>query len=706
MAYPSSDSSEATNAANAGSPQTSLGDPALEERFRSDEAFPRQATENLERRRAESTQLHRTHDESARLATLAQDEIEPAARRRAEEEDSQLAEEEAIRLAAESEAELRATEKQRLSALIKTLGQTATEQIDHMDEAKAPLTILEQIRVHAETKVCENAEREIRLQAEIEALRQTEEAQFKRIEEAETEARRLIEEQNRVRAAAEARRMAEAEARQRASEEELQRVADEARRIAEDEEQRLEHIVAIRARAEAAARQRADKEQLLSSQLLGLGEAAAEQLRRIEKAETDLSEAEEELRQLEEKARETVELAAIRLTETETRRQATAEELAHTEAEARSPAEKEEQRLAELESLRSQAKTKAQHRREQEQRLIAEIEALNKAEAEQLNRIADAESALRAREEELKAAEFEVSQEDVDRRTGLLTDSSDESERLPNYVQDGMSNAETATASSASKQSDRSSVNVREVVQFGGEERVALYLLDPLENTIPGNSTEDSGKSIHSVFSEQGITAASGERPIVTLLAERFRIGDPAERANALQQLAGLDENGAFSLITGLFDDSSEEVRNAAARSLYDLSTDRANAFTQALGEAPPQRRRQIITALVASGLVAEAIESLAGESREKTHDAFSLLFLIAQAGEVESLLQTIAMHPNIPVRLSVIKLLTLSNRPDIIPALRSLVVRGALPIDVRSALMESIYQMSSSKRERSPSAA
>jgi len=81
-------------------------------------------------------------------------------------------------------------------------------------------------------------------------------------------------------------------------------------------------------------------------------------------------------------------------------------------------------------------------------------------------------------------------------------------------------------------------------------------------------------------------------------------------------------------------------------------------------------------------------------------------LYLMSQAGEIQTLLEAIEKHPNSPVRLSVIKLLSFSNRPDIIPSLRRLAVRGALPIEVRSALMALIYEMSSVARERSLSAA
>lgn len=78
----------------------------------------------------------------------------------------------------------------------------------------------------------------------------------------------------------------------------------------------------------------------------------------------------------------------------------------------------------------------------------------------------------------------------------------------------------------------------------------------------------------------------------------------------------------------------------------------------------------------------------------------------MAKAGEVQMLLQTIEKHPDIAVRLSVIRLLTFCNQPDIVLAFRSLAVRGSLPTEVRSALMEAIYQISNNNRENSRSAA
>src|SRR3990172_5736531 len=187
---------------------------------------------------------------------------------------------------------------------------------------------------------------------------------------------------------------------------------------------------------------------------------------------------------------------------------------------------------------------------------------------------------------------------------------------------------------------------------------------------------------------EKGMEAIRDEDSAVSVIAQRLNSSDPNERVAALADLMQLDEEDSFTLITKSFDDQSAEVRNAAARALYGLKLDRAASFTRALRESAPEHRRKIGAALVGSGI--------AGESREKTYDAFSILFLMAKTGEVQTLIQTIEKHPNIDVRLAVIKLLAFSNQPEIVSAFRSLAVRGSLPTEVRSAVMEAIFQISS----------
>lgn len=181
-------------------------------------------------------------------------------------------------------------------------------------------------------------------------------------------------------------------------------------------------------------------------------------------------------------------------------------------------------------------------------------------------------------------------------------------------------------------------------------------------------------------------------------IQQRLASDEPSDRAAAIGDLARLDADEAFRQICAAFDDESSEVRDEAARSLYSLTDDHAEAFTRALRESSVERRRYIGAALASSGLADDAIGQLTGESRDKTYDAFSLLFLMAKAGEVQPLIRAVESHGDNEVRLAVVKLLALSGQQEILPHFRRLAVRGSLPTEVRSAVMEAIYQISSNQ--------
>src|SRR5262249_45691244 len=155
-------------------------------------------------------------------------------------------------------------------------------------------------------------------------------------------------------------------------------------------------------------------------------------------------------------------------------------------------------------------------------------------------------------------------------------------------------------------------------------------------------------------------THTSREVPIAAVVVESNPIlnrvsSESQERIQALNEIAQSGTEGAFQTITEAFDDSMVEARNAAARALYNWQSHRAAAFARALREARPDRRRRIGSALATSGLAAEAVANLNGASRENTYDAFSLLFLMAKTGEIESLIEIFESHPNVQTRLVII---------------------------------------------------
>jgi TubC N-terminal docking domain/HEAT repeats len=604
----------------------------------------------------EATARSRAEKEKQRIEVEAREQTEEAHRRQMAEQDLARAEGELKRMRAmeearraESEAKLRAA-REAHEAELAALRKTEDEQARRRAEEERRYLEAEARKKAQEDELRRRGEARFRAVAEeIERVKAREEARLKAAEDAQRlasdAARRRAEEDARRKAEAEARNRAEAEARLRAEIETQMRAEADARRKVEEETRR---------RAEEEARRRAEEE----AQRL-----AAENARRLAEQEAQRLAAEEARRQAEEAAR----LVA----QEEARRQAEAEALRRAEEEVRLRAEAEARQRVELEE-RIRAEVKAKIRAEEVAREEAE-EARRHAEHERIV----TEQAARAAARPESVSEIELAEID----------------ELP-----------SPDAAFQGVDQESKVTEIAEWFDASLENRGQIPSVDtPTPLTLPedqfGTMQEDAGGEFAPVSlpeshpAPEAVTVSSG-------ILQQLTSEKPAERAAAVSDLPGVGGEDAFNHICAAFDDQSPEVRSTAARAMFEFQEDRAAAFTRALREASPERRRKIGTAIASSGLANEAIRNLTGESRDKTYDAFSLLFLMSKAGEIQPLIRAIEEHPNIEVRLAVVKLLALSGQSDILPAFRRMAVRGSLPPEVRSAVMEAIYQINNQSPE------
>jgi len=521
--------------------------------------------------------------------------------------------------------------------------------------------------------------REQSLKAEIESLRQVENAS--RIE------------------AAEARLHAQAEATQKTLADLTTHINAEARPLAELEAQR--------ANAEAQLQQQVTEQQALDAQIEALGQTELLEPRHIEDKDEELKlleEAEGRLRAQEE-ARHVAPARVMELAETEQRinvevegpqrdevNRVTAAESRHAEiVEAQNHVEvqarrleDEQKRLDELEAIRKECLAAAEVRAQKQLLLKVEIDELRKAEEEQLKHIEESQAELQRRKAQLPTAE--TSAESLSLELAYESDSKSivPMNEEPSWIDVTLENRETRAVIPAQP-------------EFVSVETTAdLALFEPNEFHVK--------PTIRAIEALE--TADQIETSAVPVLADHLKSANSSERAAALVDLAEEGGEEAYHLIAKSFDDPSAEVRNAAARALCSFHSDVAASFTRALREASPERRRRIGGAIAGSGLAANAINNLIGEGRDQTYDAFSILFLMAKAGEVQPLIQAIGRHSNVEVRLTASKLLALSNQPQVLPALRSMAAREPLPPDVHSAVMEAIYLLSTHVHESVPSLA
>ncbi len=688
----------------------------------------RRAAEELARKRAEAEAARQTAAEEARQRAEEEARVGEEARLQAEAEERQRAEEEArvaeeVRLQAEAEERQRAEEEAFKQTQEKTRIEEAGKASLEEEEQRLLLEVESRRQVEEERL---RLEQETLIRAAIELSRRRTEIENARKRRSQ-ETRLLAETRERIKAEQEKARQRAEEKRQRvektrrSAEEQQRAIEEEARQQAEE----LARLEAIREQAKEEARLRAEQEEQLRAEIEALRQAEEEQRQRMEaeaqhraEAEARLKE-EEQRRQAEAEARMKAEAEARLLAEEARQLAESQERLRAEEEQARQRAEGECQRLEEtrrhaeeqqraieeearrhgeelarLEAIREQAKEEARQRAEQEEQLRAEIEALRQAEEEQRQRMeaeaqhrAEVEARLKEEEQRRQAeAEARANAESEADSQGFIIQNSSEF----NYQKTGSAESswvEVEISRQGIETHNLHGVNTEKAIQPAAESHVPIKELDILRG-------------------EKGIAQLADESGIPSDLMEKLKSNESTERAAALTDIARIGGDDAFHNISKAFDDSSPDVRNAAARALHDLQPDRAASFTRALREGSPERRRRIGAALAASGLASDAISNLTGESREKTYDAFSLLFLMAKAGEVQPLMRAIEEYPEVEARLAVVKLLALSGQSEIVPAFRRLAVRGSLPAEVRSAVMEAIYQISSQARETAPSVA
>jgi hypothetical protein len=385
-----------------------------------------------------------------------------------------------------------------------------------------------------------------------------------------------------------------------------------------------------------------------------------------------------------------------------------------------------------------QAGTRATELAQQEQQLNEQLESLRASEREQMTRIDELKSRVREQEETLRHVLNEAQRQanDEESRIAELQQARAQTEAqareraaLADSLTHEIRTFEPAESDGVLELLDEPQTKeikgIEPVIEQGSLESYnqvkeiapaeVPWLQIDLDHSKNGNGSSATPELIQvpaqSNALEAWSNAAAGLEPaddstVSAHILQTLKSEASTDRAAALTDLAQIGGEEAFELITQLFDDPAIEVRNAAARALYDLSTDRAGSFTRALREATAERRRKIGAAIAGSGLAVDAINSLSGEGRERTYDAYSLLFLMAKSGEVSPLMQAISRHSNLDVRLTSIKLLAMSNQQQVLSSLRHLAAREALPPEVQSAVMEAIYSISTQAREHAPSLA
>jgi HEAT repeat protein len=193
------------------------------------------------------------------------------------------------------------------------------------------------------------------------------------------------------------------------------------------------------------------------------------------------------------------------------------------------------------------------------------------------------------------------------------------------------------------------------------------------------------------VHSAQQLAQFQVRRAVEALAAMARQDTEPAVRSAAVTSLGLINHESVFAPVIVALADDAREVRAAAARALSRFSFDRADAYVRVSESADGETLAEVAKACVKADLAAQAINRLASEDRRQAYEAFSLLSLCAKAGETQPILDTVECHRDIEVRLACIRLLGLSNQPQLGERLLVIAGNGGVPERVRRAIIETV---------------
>jgi HEAT repeat protein len=186
---------------------------------------------------------------------------------------------------------------------------------------------------------------------------------------------------------------------------------------------------------------------------------------------------------------------------------------------------------------------------------------------------------------------------------------------------------------------------------------------------------------------------------LLTLSEAATHDNEPFLRAAAVSGLCDLDHPAGFAPVLLAVGDESREVRAAAARSFSRLSFERSEAYVHLTQSESPERLLAIAQACIKAGMAAQALDRLVSEDQRQSYESFTLLSLLAHAGEINPLLEAVGSHRSQDVRLAALRLLSNTSDPRIVAYLRQLAVSDGILENMRTALLEAIYKIEDAER-------
>ncbi|MBS1795919.1 MAG: HEAT repeat domain-containing protein [Acidobacteria bacterium] len=162
-------------------------------------------------------------------------------------------------------------------------------------------------------------------------------------------------------------------------------------------------------------------------------------------------------------------------------------------------------------------------------------------------------------------------------------------------------------------------------------------------------------------------------------------------RSKAVSILADFDHESVFETILLCCADPTREVRAAAARGLFRLSFDRADAWSRIAETNDEFRMRQAALAAMEADLVTRSFDRLTHQDRKIAYEAVALLALMIRAGETKQIFQSIQTHNDSNVKLALLHVIGLTKDENTLPELYEILEKNTISKELKDKIDEVI---------------
>ena len=165
-------------------------------------------------------------------------------------------------------------------------------------------------------------------------------------------------------------------------------------------------------------------------------------------------------------------------------------------------------------------------------------------------------------------------------------------------------------------------------------------------------------------------------------------------RSKAVAILTDFDHPSVFEAILLACADPTREVRATAARGLFRLNFDRADAWKRIIETQDEFRMRHAARAAIEAGIAGKACERLVHEDLKVSYESYALVALLIKSGEIDELFEAIRSHKDERVKFAVLHALRSVRDDRSLAGLKNLQMTNTFSADVSERISDTIRKL------------